>query len=110
MKLKQIREMNCGCTVENNVISMCPMHEAGPKLWKAAERMLQAHYDAHAKAAKDRNWDERYEEAMEMGNKYMPTSGTMGALVGIEEILGDGEEAVADEVPDENPNHQPKLS
>ena len=110
MNLKQIRKMNCGCSLTDGAITMCPMHEAGPKLWKAAERLLQAHYEADAKAAKDPNREAKYEEAMEMGNKYMPTLGLMGALVKIEEILGDGEEAVADEVPDENPNHQPKLS
>jgi len=61
-------------------------------------------------ASKDPDWDKRYKEAMEMGNKHMPTIATMGAIMEIELILGDGEEAVADEVPDENPNHQPKLS
>ncbi len=53
MKLKQIREMNCGCTVENNVIKMCRMHEAAPELLEAAERLVEAHDRAHAEAPND---------------------------------------------------------
>jgi len=78
---------------------MCPMHEAGPKLWKAAEQLLQAHDDTHME-----------------GNEYTLTKPMVRALFVIEEILGDGEdaykliEAVAAGVPGENQNHQPKLS
>jgi len=99
MKLKQIKEMSCGCTVDNNVISMCPMHEAGPKLWKAAERLLQTAGEV------------QMEE-----NGFTLTKNMVRALFAIEEILSEGEDAynliaaVADHVPGENQNHQPKLS
>jgi len=99
MKLKQIREMNCGCSLTDAAITMCRMHEAGPKLWKAAERLLQTHDDTHMEE-----------------NGFTLTKNMVRALFAIEEILGEGEdaynliEAVADEVPGENQNHQPKLS
>jgi len=115
MKLKQVQEMNCGCSLTDGVITMCPMHEAGPKLWKAAEQLLQAHDDAHAVAAKDPDWEREHEEAME-GNEYTLTENMVRALFVIEEILGDGEgaykliEAVAAGVPGENQNHQPNPS
>jgi len=99
MKLKQIREMNCGCSVTDGAITMCFRHEAGPKLWKAAERLLRTHDDTHVEE-----------------NGFTLTKNMVRALFVIEEILGDGEdaykliEAVSAGVPGENQNHQPKLS
>jgi len=103
MKLKQVQEMKCGCTVENNAITMCPMHEAGPKLWKAVEQLLQAYNDTHN--------DTHMEE-----NEYTLPKNMLRVLFAIEEILSEEEDAynliaaVADEVPGDNQNHQPKLS
>ena len=99
MKLRQIQEMNCGCSLTDGAITMCPMHEAGPKLWKAAERLLQTHGEVPMEE-----------------NGFNLTKNMVRALFAIEEILSEGEDAynliaaVADEVPGENQNHQPKLS
>ena len=69
-------EMNCGCTVENNVIKMCRMHEeAAPKQLEAAEGLVEAHDRAHAEAAKDPD------------NKYNLPSGMVKAIWNIEDVL-----------------------
>jgi len=78
--------MNCGCSVTDGVITMCPMHEAGPKLWKVAERLLQAHGEAHAEAAKDPDWERKFDEAVE-GNEYTLSDGVAVAISDIDEIL-----------------------
>ena len=95
MKLRQIQEMNCGCSLTDGAITMCPMHEAGPKLWKAAERLLQTHGEAHMEE-----------------NEFTLTKNMVRALFAIEEILGDGEDAykLIEAVAGEDQNHQPKLS
>jgi len=117
MKLKQVQEMNCGCSVTDGVITMCPMHEAGPELWKAAERLVEIFDESSAKMPDDGpDWERRQEVAREAHDYVIPGE-LIGAIWDIEVVLGGEavvykkpEESVAEKVPGENQNHQPKLS
>ncbi len=80
MELDRIKRMNCGCSLSDGVIRMCLMHDAAPKLLKAAEQLIAAHEEAHAEA--DRDPDD---------NEYMLSSGMVHAIWNIEDVLN-GEE------------------
>jgi len=96
--------MNCGCSVTDNVITMCPMHEAGPKLWKlwkAAEQLVEANERAHQEVAK--------------GNEYTLPDDVAIAIGKIEDIILCEEEdrlkdGVVEKVLGEEQTHQPKLN
>jgi len=105
MELRQIKKMNCGCSVSNDMISMCRMHDPAPELLKAAERLLEAHSEARDEADSDSD-----------DNEYILSSGMVHAIWNIEDVLngevvlfrvnGDGFE----KIPGKNRIRQPKQS
>jgi len=55
---------------------------------KAASWLLQVHERAHARAAKDLNWERKYEEGM-AGNEYVLSKDVLNALWQLETALYD---------------------
>ena len=110
MKLKQVQEMNCGCSVTDGVITMCPRHEAGPKFWKAVERLLEVFERSYAETPDDPDWERRREAAYE-AKEYIIPDELIGVIWDIDEILNGpiyyklSDEAV-EEMRGENQNHQ----
>ncbi len=105
MEPRQIKRMNCGCTMSNGVIRMCRIHDAAPKLLRAAERLIAAHNGARAEAYDDPD-----------NNKYIPSSGMIYAIWNIKDVLNGEEmsyirtEDGFEEVPGKNRLRQPKRS
>ena len=105
MELSRIKRMNCGCSVSNGVIRMCLMHDAAPKLLKAAERLLEAHADARDQA-----------NSGSEDSEYILAGDMMEAIWNIDDVLN-GEEVLFtltedgfERVPGKNPIRQPKVS